>query len=61
MEKDGKYLLKAKIGAPKGLWNFPAGRVDEGETIEKAAVHEFKEETGFDVKITGVSGSFHKI
>jgi NADH pyrophosphatase NudC (nudix superfamily) len=34
-----------------GLWNWPAGRVDVGETIEEGAVREAKEESGFDVKL----------
>jgi 8-oxo-dGTP pyrophosphatase MutT (NUDIX family) len=50
----GQYLLvqeaKARV---RGLWNWPAGKLDPGETLQEAAVREAKEETGFDVRLTG--------
>lgn len=62
LEKDGKFLLvNARVGAPKGLWNIPAGRVDEGEVVEEAAVREVKEETGLDVMIEGLVNVFHRM
>jgi len=52
-DKSGKYLL-VQEAQPKvyGLWNLAAGHVDKGESIEKAAVREAKEETGLDVRST---------
>jgi len=52
IEKEGKILLiqEAKKSC-YGLWNFPAGKLDEGETIEQAALREGKEESGFNLKI----------
>lgn len=52
LEKDGAYLL-VQEGSPKayGLWNFPAGRVDVGDTIEGTAIREAKEESGYDVEL----------
>lgn len=35
----------------RGLWNLPAGHVDEGETTEEAAVREANEETGYQVRL----------
>ena len=34
------------------LWSVPAGMVDEGETVEEAAVREVKEETGLDLDVS---------
>lgn len=52
LEKDGKFLL-VQEGRPDihGLWNTPAGHVDEGETSEEAAAREVKEESGYDVRV----------
>ncbi|KAK0630950.1 NUDIX hydrolase domain-like protein [Bombardia bombarda] len=34
---------------------WPAGLIDAGETVEEAAVREFKEETGYDCKLISLS------
>ncbi|MGM7700401.1 NUDIX hydrolase [Pseudalkalibacillus sp. Hm43] len=36
------------------FWSVPGGAVEEGETIEQAAVRETKEEAGLDIEITGL-------
>jgi len=52
LRQDGKYLLlQEKKPSAYGLWNLPAGRVDEGETLEAAAARETLEESGFAVKV----------
>ena len=55
VKKDGKYLLiqENKPSDPKvhGKWNLPAGKVDEGGTIEQAAVREVKEEAGYNIEL----------
>lgn len=55
VEKDNKILMVQEgLDFCYGQWNFPAGHVDEFENITDAAIREVKEETGLDVKLTGV-------
>ena len=54
-KKDNKVLMvQENWGNVKGMWNFPAGHLDENENIFDGAVREAKEETGYDVKLTGL-------
>lgn len=48
----GRILLvrQFRLPARQYLWEFPAGRVDEGESVLKAAKRELTEETGFRAK-----------
>jgi len=39
---------------------FPAGLIDQGETPEKAAIRELKEETGFEGKVCQTSPMLSK-
>lgn len=61
IRKDGKYLL-VQEKQPKAykLWNWPAGKVDEGYSIEQTAVKEAKEESGFDVELVRELGIWHE-
>ena len=50
----GGRILIAKRPAGKhleGYWEFPGGRVEEGETAAEAVVRELREETGLDVRV----------
>ena len=42
-------LVKRKQPPDEGLWAIPGGRVKLGETLQKAAEREVKEETGLDI------------
>lgn len=55
VKQDNKILMVQEgEGRSKGKWNFPAGHLDENENILNGAIREAKEETGFDVKLTGL-------
>lgn len=55
--KDEKWLVvKKKYGGLKGLWSIPAGFVNEGETVDDAAVREVAEETGIRTKVIDIVG-----
>lgn len=55
VKQDNKILMVQEgEGKAKGMWNFPAGHLDEGEDIFAGAIREAKEETGFDVKLSGL-------
>ncbi|MGW6817732.1 NUDIX hydrolase [Streptomyces sp. NPDC055005] len=54
---EGRVLLVRRRVAEGNLaWQFPAGKVEPGETGEGAAVRETKEETGLDVTVVGMLG-----
>jgi len=45
VERDGKYLVIREKKRSDG-WNFPGGKIDEGESSVNAVVRELGEETG---------------
>lgn len=48
--EDNKVLLvQEKKQSAYGLWNFPGGKLEPGETPEQAAYREIKEELGVDL------------
>jgi 8-oxo-dGTP diphosphatase len=54
----GIVLIKRKNEPFEGMWAFPGGFVDIGETVEDAAVREMKEETGLDVELVRLVGVY---
>ena len=55
--RDGKVLLVRRARSPgKGLYSFPGGRVEFGETLHTALHREVDEETALRIEIVGLSG-----
>jgi len=50
IDADGRVLLaqRPEGKAMAGLWEFPGGKVEQGETPEAALIRELREELGID-------------
>lgn len=55
-DDQGRILLIHK--ADNDLWALPGGGHDIGESIAETVVREVKEETGYDVEVTGLVGTY---
>lgn len=55
---DEVLLVKRKYAPRPGAWCLPAGFMEYGETPEKCAVRELREETGIDARLRGLFGVF---
>jgi 8-oxo-dGTP diphosphatase len=61
VEPDGRiWLLKRGFEPAAGLWTFPGGFVDLGESVEEAATREAREEIGVDLTLTHLVGVYSR-
>ncbi len=58
VEDQGRFLLVEELKGGRAVLNQPAGHLDPDESLVQAAVRETLEETGWDVKLTGVVGIY---
>ncbi|WP_404407006.1 NUDIX hydrolase [Jeotgalibacillus malaysiensis] len=56
-EKNELLLIKG----PRRGWEMPGGQVEEGESLEAAAIRETKEESGIDIEIIRFCGVFQNV
>ena len=54
-ESDRILLIKRDKEPAKGLWTFPGGAVELGETVHQAARREALEETGLEIEMGEVA------
>jgi ADP-ribose pyrophosphatase YjhB (NUDIX family) len=52
------FLMRRGIPPGYGLWTYPGGYVDRGETVEHAAVREVREEAGCGVRLDALQGLY---
>lgn len=50
--EEGKLLLVHRKDNDK--WAMPGGTIEFGESIQQCAIRELKEETGYDIELTGI-------
>ena len=59
VEDDRLLLVRRAMEPEKGRWSLPAGYLDHGESPVETAVREAREETGIEVRVTGLVDAFH--
>ncbi len=54
IEKDGMVLIAKRKRAYSGyLWEFPGGKMEEGESLEECLKREIEEELGIEIAVGG--------
>lgn len=55
-DEQGRVLLQRR--SDSGLWALPGGGMEMTDSLPGCAVREVKEETGLDIEITGLVGTY---
>ena len=56
--RDGKLLMVEERAQGRLVFNQPAGHLEPDESLVEAALRETREETGWDVRLTGFVGAY---
>lgn len=56
VDEGGRILLHRR--RDNGTWALPGGQMELGESLSDCARREVKEETGFDVEVVGLVGTY---
>ncbi|PBC71599.1 ADP-ribose pyrophosphatase YjhB (NUDIX family) [Streptomyces sp. TLI_235] len=56
VDQDGRVLLQRRTD--NGMWALPGGKMDLGESLAGCGIRETREETGIDVEIVGIVGTY---
>ncbi|GGQ89670.1 NUDIX hydrolase [Kitasatospora griseola] len=54
--EDGRVLLQRRTD--NGMWALPGGVMEIGESLAGCGIRETREETGLDIEITGIVGTY---
>ncbi|MFG1731155.1 NUDIX hydrolase [Paenibacillus sp. 843] len=55
---DQVLIIQENKPSVRDTWTFPGGRIEPGEAMLEADIREVKEETGYDVQLTGTTGVY---
>ena len=53
-DAQGRILICRRKGALEGLWEFPGGKIEEGETPFEAIIREIREELSAEIEPSGI-------
>ncbi|NEB92464.1 NUDIX hydrolase [Streptomyces bauhiniae] len=55
-DDEGRVLLQRRVD--NGMWALPGGRMEIGESLPGCAIRETREETGYEVELIGIVGTY---
>ncbi|TYO98323.1 8-oxo-dGTP diphosphatase [Geothermobacter ehrlichii] len=61
IEEQGRFLVTRRPDDCRhaGLWEFPGGKLEDGEAPEQALIRELREELDLDIEVAGIVDVLH--